>query len=158
MPAATIGQVGVASDLLVRKGARPSVAKQTDIDLSPLADMVFQLLAFFIMTVKLASQETVDVPTISHGKGLDVDKSTVITVLAPGETNPEPRLFLGFGSDMTPISYEQIKDIVLQGLSAGKREVIIKAERLTPWGYVERAMQEVAAADAALYIGVKDEE
>jgi len=153
-----MGQADAAFDLATRRRPKPSVSKQTDIDLSPLADMVFQLLAFFIMTVRLASQETVDVPTISHGKGLDVDKSTVITILAPSETNPEPRLFLGYGSDLTPINYDQIKDIVLQGLSAGKRDVIIKAERLTPWGYVERAMQQVAATDAGLYIGVKDEE
>ena len=158
MPALTTGQAEASFDLAARRPARVSVAKQTDIDMSPLADMVFQLLAFFIMTVKLASQETVDVPTISHGKGLDVDKSTVITVFAPSETSPEPRLFLGFGSEMTPINYDQIKDIVLQGLSAGKGDVIIKAERLTPWGFVERAMQEVAATDASLYIGVKDEE
>jgi biopolymer transport protein ExbD len=134
-------------------------AEASFIDFSPLVDMTFQLLAFFVMTVKLASQEAVDVPPIARGEGIELDQSTVITMLAPSETYRETRILLGDGVKGSELTLERVREEVEASVNKKRPFIIIKAERLTPAGAVQRVCRIVASVPGAeLYIGVKDKE
>lgn len=140
--------------LAFKKRPRGPSAAQAQIDFSPLADMLFQLLAFFLMTIKLANQETLDVPMLAQGIGVDENQATVVTILAPRDGNTEPLIFLGDWSG-PPLTLEQVRDEIN---SRAQSKLIIKAERLVPCGTVLRISRTAVLANKELYIAVRDEE
>jgi|GEM_PF-2417391 biopolymer transport protein ExbD len=130
---------------------------QGAIDFSPLCDMTFQLLAFFIMTVKLANQETVDVPTISHGTGVELDTAMVFTMLASADAKGDPRIILGNGAEGKSVTLEEARNAIEASVRQGKPNIIIKAEKTTTAGAVQKLSRIVAAVNGAeLFIGVAD--
>ena len=141
-----------------------SAVHQAQIDFSPLADMVFQLLTFFIMTVRLANQQNVDLPSISIGEGLDVDSAAIVTILAPNPSKGEAQMFLG--DDMEHfVSLDELPAEIQRSLeqTPPKTNVIIKAERLVQSGVVLQVSRIVAELQnripgLSLYIGVRDQE
>lgn len=129
------------------------------IDFAPLCDMTFQLLAFFIMTVSLAGQETVDVPKITHGTGVDLDSVTMFTILKPLDAKSEAKLILGNGPDGRVVTLDEARAAIEAGVNGNKGNVIIKAEREVPWGAVQRLGRIVASVSGAeMYVGVADKE
>ena len=125
------------------------------IDFSPLVDMTFQLLAFFIMTVRLANQEMVDVPEIRRGVGVDKAEATVLEIRAPTEAYPESMILLVKDGRTTELKLDDVE----AALEAdGKEMVVIKAERLVRHGVVRAVSSIVASCGKELYVGVKDKD
>lgn len=128
----------------------------SNIDFSPMADMVFQLLAFFIMTVKLANQDNTDLPAITKGDGQDVKQATIITIKQPSDTIAESQIFVG-AAEGSPLTIENVEEAVR---SLGKSEIVIKAERLVPAGLVIRVARAAKKGNenAILQVGVTDQQ
>jgi biopolymer transport protein ExbD len=129
------------------------------IDFAPLSDMTFQLLAFFVMTVRLANQESVDVPLISHGQGVELTTATVFTILAPPDAKSEARMLLGNGKEGTQVTLDDARTAIENSVRTGKPNIIIKAEKTVTTGVVQQLSRVVAAVSGAeLFIGVADTE
>jgi biopolymer transport protein ExbD len=148
----------IEGDTTFKAKSRPK-GDQGLIDFAPLSDMTFQLLAFFVMTVKLANQESVDVPLISRGKGVELSTATVFTMLAPLDAKSEAKMILGNGPEGTQVTLDDARGAIEAAVRAGKPNIIIKAEKMCPTGAVQKLSRVVAGVSGAeLFIGVADSE
>ena len=67
------------------------------IDMTPMVDVVFQLMTFMLFTVQMSGGEKVDVPPARHGVGVEETSATFLTLTKPTAAGGEPRLLLGHG-------------------------------------------------------------
>ncbi|MBX3439944.1 MAG: biopolymer transporter ExbD [Planctomycetaceae bacterium] len=136
------------------------IQSDVDLDITPMIDVTFLLLIFFIMTSTMTQESTLQVPPARHGKGVSTDTATVITVALRGD---EPRIYLGDGVTGSPAALSEIPAYVQQQLSDSRKPrktVIIKADRELPAGYIEevaRAANQVEGV-SAFFIGVQDKQ
>lgn len=115
-------------------------------DMTPMIDMTFLLLIFFIVTQATAERSPVELPLAKHGKGVSESQATVI-VVAEGESNQPASVHLGDSLEQPlPAALDQqaaaIRQYVEAGLGENRQDVILKAGR----GVHHRDVSRVAAA------------
>lgn len=141
------------------KKKRPSIA----IDMTPLVDVAFLLLTFFMLTTKFKPVEevTVNLPA-SHAK-VKMPESDVMTVTF----SPDGRYFLGFDSQQLraqlfgernklkpsiAVTLEEIIAYAQQARSANpKLRAIIKGDRSGPYGPAEDVMNALQKASVVRF-------
>ncbi len=101
----------------------PKETEELDIDMSPMIDMVFLLLIFFIVASQIIDEKPkVAVPTAAYGK---VPENTEGRLMI--SVTKEEKYFIG--ADPEPKSIEQIKETIGQWLDADpKLRVLIRAD------------------------------
>ncbi|MDR1958932.1 MAG: biopolymer transporter ExbD [Planctomycetaceae bacterium] len=111
--------------------------KNVSINMTPMIDMVFLLIIFFIVSSNMVQQETgvpVDLPSARTGElpRDDDAKKIVITVLGDGSAV--------LGTQQVPL--EQLRDYLLAERKGTRKplKVRIRADRMTPYGSVEPIM------------------
>lgn len=128
-----------------------------DLDITPMIDVTFLLLIFFMVTSNMKKAATVNVPPAQHGMGIPISKSNTITIF---NTDTEPEIYLSDGTkENGPVSLEEVTAYVEQGVSNRKLNVIIKADTDLPSGFVEevaRAANKVESEELRFYVGVID--
>ena len=118
-----------------------------EIDFTPMVDIVFLLLIFFIMTTKISSGKKVDLPKAFHGDNV-VEKDCVVLIVEKGSGDTA----LVSKADGAALSNDvdqqesEIAEYVEAGLGSGKTQVMIKAEGQVRYGEVERIRQAISAA------------
>ncbi len=125
--------------------ARSPVPIDDEIDFTPMVDIVFLLLIFFMVATKISRSPKVDVPHAFHGKNF-VEKDFVIVVVKKGQNDAIDVLRMdgtSFSSDQDQRESE-IGDYVEAGLGEGKVQVLVKADGEVKFGEVERVRQSVA--------------
>ncbi len=130
------------------------------IDMTPMVDVVFQLLTFFLLAVKRDSQEPVDVPQVTVSKTVAQDEATFITILAAPPGAAEPTIYVGERKSDPghSVSLDEIKQEVEAGMRANppRANVIIKAERLVFWRDVLKVSRIVdSVPNTVLHVGVQ---
>lgn len=129
------------------------------VDLTPMVDVVFQLLMFLIMTYRPQSQAEIELPPAVYGTGVEETEATTLTLLPiPGgkvavfngmSTSPADRLD----------SSEAIREVVADGVRGGRRRVILQADGAVPHGEVLRIGSVVAEVEGIiLHLGVENME
>ena len=103
-------------------------SNDADLDITPMIDVTFLLLIFFMVTSTMKPDEVLDIPTSVHGLGVEANSATLITISA-GEP---PMINLVEEKSLT-------EDPELDN---GSRHVIIKAERLVRHGFVQKVTRE----------------
>ncbi len=103
---------------------RRQVSEERDehIDMTPMVDVVFQLMTFMLFSVQLAGDAKVEVPRAQRGVGVEEDAATFLTLLKPDGPGAKPRLLLGNGDSGRPLDYEAAGAEVSKGVAQGKRE------------------------------------
>lgn len=128
------------------------------IDMTPMVDVVFQLMTFMLFSVQMTGGEKVDVPPARHGVGVEENKATFLTLLKPTAPGAEAQVLLGNGGG-PPASMEQVKKAVADGLREGKTKVILQADGAVPHGQVLKLAATVTEVEGVtLHIGVQDPE
>jgi biopolymer transport protein ExbD len=144
-----------------------------DIDLTSAIDVVFQLIIFFMVTSTMSQRSAVEVPAAAHGTGVDLTTATVITLLAPREAGADAPVFLGDGAaDPQAVAgtrqraaldrsagagVDEVNGYIERAVTAGKGQIIIKAEKRVPHRDVLRVARQVAAVEGAtLFVAVED--
>jgi len=126
------------------------------IDMTPMVDVVFQLMTFMLFSVQMTGGEKVDIPPARHGTGVEESEATFLTVLKPASPGAEPRVTLGNGDGPT-VTAEQIKRAVADGARAGRRKVVLQADGLVPHGEVLKLAAVVTEVEGVtLHIGVQE--
>jgi biopolymer transport protein ExbD len=126
------------------------------IDMTPMVDVVFQLMTFLLFSVQMSGGEKVDVPPARHGVGVEESAATFLTLLKPASPGAVPALLLGNG-DGKPVTLEQAKQAVADGLRQGKRKVVLQADGAVPHGEVLRLAGAVTEVEGVtLHIGVQE--
>ena len=126
---------------------RRPIKDTADLDITPMIDITFLLLIFFLVSSTSDAQTSVDLPSARHGQGVNERTSTIVTVDAPTGGGPA-RVYLGDGTagkrlaDDHDAQNEQITQAVQEGFGNGKETVLIKAAK----GVLHREVSRVAAA------------
>ena len=126
------------------------------IDMTPMVDVVFQLMTFMLFSVQMTGGEKVEVPPARHGVGVEESAATFLTLLKPDAPGAEPRLLLGNG-DGEPASLDRARKLVADGVREGRRKVVLQADGAVPHGEVLKVAGAVSEVEGAtLHIGVQE--
>ena len=107
-------------------------------NMTPMIDVVFLLIIFFLVSSHLARQETqleLDLPDATSGQPAQADDLRRVVVNVLGEARPEGRIQVGgqvMDTDQLTrlIRYERQK-------TAGELELRIRSDRRVPYGVIE---------------------
>jgi biopolymer transport protein ExbD len=147
-----------------RKNRRVSIAPvPAEFDMTPMIDVTFQLIVFFLVANDLSKKETLDVElpqAVNSVEDLAKEARRVILNLEkpknPNAPEKIPKVYC------KGITYER-EDLrkYLRGMSDMEREggpgspsavfVLIRADRNAPWQHVQYIMQLLADANIAMY-------
>ena len=140
--------------MLLRRQA--SEERDEHIDLTPMVDVVFQLMTFMLFSMQMTGGEAVDVPPARHGVGVEESAATFLTLLKPEAPGAMPRLLLGHGKG-DPATLDQARRAVLDGVREGRRKVVLQADGAVPHGEVLKVAAALAEVEGVtLHIGVQE--
>ena len=141
--------------LLRRQG---SEERDEHIDMTPMVDVVFQLMTFMLFSVQMTGGEKVEVPVARHGVGVEESAATFLTLLKPTAPGAEVKLLVGNGEG-TPATMEQARKAVADGIKEGRRKVVLQADGGVPHGEVLKVAGAVSEVEGiTLHIGVQEAE
>ena len=160
-PTADLAQL---DELLVVR-PRPAATPDTDIDITPMIDMVFLLLIFFLVTSHMSQQESVEIPSARFGGTISSKEAVVVTV---AQTDGDIAIYKGDSIEPAlrlqatdPAEQEEELIAYLQGELSGvtrKRHVLIKAGKDVKHKHVARVSQAVGRMGGVgqLYVAVRE--
>lgn len=128
---------------------------EPELDITPMIDMTFLLLIFFLVTSVPDVQKALSLPPARHGVAVDTRAALIVTLAETGAA--EPDVYLADGRVGAPLSHQPaeqetaIKQAVRDAIGQGKTSVLIKAERGVLHRYVARVS---AAASSAGEVGI----
>lgn len=130
---------------------------EVDIDMTPIIDVTFQLLIFFMFAATLVKSAAIELPPAKHGVGVDVQAATIITVgPPPGPGQPAP-VYLGDTVDGPPATLDDVERYVRENVAAGRADVIVKAAANVPFRDVYEVERRVASVEGAkLHAAVRE--
>jgi biopolymer transport protein ExbD len=131
-------------------------ARDEHIDMTPMVDVVFQLMTFMLFASQMTGGEQVDVPAARHGVGVDENSATIVTLFKPLQPGGEPRLVLGNGKG-DPVTYDQVRQAVTFGVEHGRRKVVVQADGAVTHGDVLKLIAEVSEVEGiTVHVGVQE--
>jgi biopolymer transport protein ExbD len=121
----------------------------SDIDITPMIDIVFLLLIYFVVASKLEQGATVDLPKARFGEPIAGTKAVVLVVQHGGSTGAirvlaEDGTEIGSGDpdqQQDAIALHVLKGLLGQAEGVPKETVLIKAERDLKQRQVDRVLQ-----------------
>lgn len=128
---------------------RRPVRDTAEMDITPMIDITFLLLIFFLVASIPDPQKAVDLPPARHGAAVNPETSVILTV-AEGGGPRGTAVYLGDGKVGTPLPDDPgvqealITRAVSDGFAQGRPTVLIKAEK----GVKHREVSRVARAAA----------
>lgn len=127
------------------------------IDMTPMVDVVFQLMTFMLFSSQMSGGELVDVPPARHGVGVESNAATFLTLLEPKAPGAEPQLLLGHGAGPAA-TLDQARRAVDQAVKEGIRKVILQADGDVPHGKVLEVAAAVSEVEGVtVHVGVQEE-
>jgi biopolymer transport protein ExbD len=140
--------------MLLRRQA--TAERDEHIDMTPMVDVVFQLMTFMLFSMHLTGGEKVDIPPARHGVGVEEPAATFLTLIKPAAQGAVPRLLLGHGEG-APATIEQARQFVRDGVREGRRKVILQADGAVPHGEIVKVASALADVEGiTLHIGVQE--
>jgi biopolymer transport protein ExbD len=137
--------------------------EEADMDITPMIDMTFLLLIFFIVTSKMGPKAGIELPPARQGTAA-VEKNNVILTIGPGD--PIARVYRGESVDPQDAfsngnAEDQENEVVayieaeMAKSSGGKKSVLIQAEKGLKHREVARIAKAAGRANVEeLYVGI----
>ena len=144
-------------------GHRRRKADLGDLDITPMIDVTFLLLIFFMVTSTMKEPATADVPPARHGVGTDSGEALTITVVRPGGDAGEPEVILPDGSQQSLADLRRtgaLTNLIQAATTADppRHEVILNADRDLPHAIVREVSQMIGSVEGIrLFLGVRDQ-
>lgn len=140
-----------------------------DLDITPMIDITFLLLAFFVMVSKMSPQLPVDLPQAKYGDTIP-EKNCVVLVVVAGDSNEDFKIFKGNSTDPADLvapgedadMEAEIGEFVESEFSKrpSLEAVLIKGEGEVTTGAIDIAQRGAGKSDLALerklFIGVAE--
>lgn len=133
----------------------------SELDITPMIDITFLLLIFFLVAARLDQEAPVDLPSARHGTAVAVKNSVIITLglgdrgvatVYTGDGKSEARQL---GTSDLDAQSDAITAYVSQELTGSeKTNVLIKAEKGVRHRDVARVTEAVGKVDRNLYVAV----
>src|SRR5271157_5398606 len=102
--------------MLLRREA--SEERDEHIDMTPMVDVVFQLMTFMLFSVQMTGGEKVNVPPARHGIGIEETAATFLTLTKPAVPGGETQLLIGLGEGAAA-TLEEARRAVADGVKEG---------------------------------------
>lgn len=147
-----------------RVNHRKRKREDAELDITPMIDVTFLLLIFFIVASRMDPQHVVDMPTAKHGSAV-AEKNACIIIVARGDAE-EPRVYLGISKDPAAevkgtdeekeAQIEAYVDQQLHGPTP-KIAVLIKAEQGIKFRYIDQVSKVASRPmnpETKLHIGI----
>lgn len=126
-----------------------------ELDITPMIDVTFLLLIFFMVASTMQSEPDLDVPVARYGIGVETKKALIVVVKASDDAGRGSPVLLIDGRRTT---LDGIRQQVSDRMLKNQRQVIIKAERHVPHGFVQELTRVVTETPGVqFYIGVHEE-
>ena len=143
------------------------------IDMTPMVDVVFQLMTFMLFSMQLTTGQVVDVPPARRGLSIPEDGAIFITMMKPGSPGEDSLVLRGNGAGskkgMNKTSGDNIEQAealkndkevekyISEGMGQGLRKVIIQADGEVPHGQVLKLATAISKVEGVtLHIGVRE--
>jgi biopolymer transport protein ExbD len=140
--------------MLLRREATEE--RDEHIDMTPMVDVVFQLMTFMLFSVQMSGGEKVDVPLARHGVGVQESQATFLTLLKPEVEGAVPRLLLGHGEGAR-VTLDEARKAVADGVRQHRRWVILQADGAVPHGEVLKVAAAVTEVEGVtVHVGVQE--
>jgi biopolymer transport protein ExbD len=145
-------------------GLFPKQARHADaeFDITAMIDLVFMMNIYFLVTFLAAALGEINLPTATHVAALDADDAVILTVI--GSLDGESvSVYLGSGTEGVPVTdadeqQERIHEWAEQGIAAGKKSVLIKAEKKVRLRDLFRISSAAAIEGMKLHVAVMETE
>lgn len=121
---------------------RKKKAEEADLDITPMIDVVFLLLIFFMVTSTMQGTPDRDIPPTVTGDNANAEGFMNIMVLAPKSASSEGEVKLG----EKVVSIDQLKAELIQKASEGSLKVMIYGEREVKSGFMGEVEQVIGEA------------
>jgi biopolymer transport protein ExbD len=133
-----------------------SEERDEHIDMTPMVDVVFQLMTFMLFSIQMNGGAKVDVPHARHGVGVEEQGATFLTLLKPVIPGGESKLLLGHGEG--PVAtIDQARKAVADGAREGRRKVVLQADGEVPEGDVLNVAAAVTEVEGVtVHVGVQE--
>lgn len=128
-----------------------------EMDITPMIDITFLLLIFFLVAAKMDSQKAVGLPDARAGGAILADQAVTIIVEPAGSDSVLVSSGQGttFSTDVET-QEEEIATYIEEQLDSGKQFVMLKAAKGIRHKEVSRVAQAIGKADVpSLYLAVK---
>lgn len=147
---------------------RKRKSEDAELDITPMIDVTFLLLIFFIVASRLDPQMAVDMPTAKHGSTVAEKAAAVIVVERTGQDEPnvylgnskDPKTRLNGSLDEQETQIAEYVDNELRG-TVPKTEVLIKAEQGIKFRYIDRVSKAASRSmdpEMKLHIGIIEQQ
>ena len=133
-------------------------AKTSDgeVDMTAMIDCTFLLLIFFMVCSTMQRQLDIDLPIALHSVGVETPGAAIVTIRA-GTPTTGPQILLGDGVG-EEATIDDIRRFVSEAVTAGKANIVVKAEGDVSQGFLEDVVRQISAVEGAkLYVGVGDQ-
>jgi biopolymer transport protein ExbD len=129
---------GEEDDLMPRR----RLAEDMEMDITPMIDMTFLLLIFFLVTNTMA-QSGAELPLARYGTSVNNAEAVIVTIRATGP-GQKPDYFLATKTGDEKLSAEpdvleaRVQQAMEEGAPAGKKYLVIKADGEVKAGDINR--------------------
>lgn len=124
-----------------------------DLDITPMIDVTFLLLIFFMVTSTMQSTPDVELPVAYHGEGVGQNQQVIVSIV---DEDGRPKLIFGDppGEEWT---LSEIVTAAREQLQTGKTGILVKASGRIPTGYVKEVTSELQRlGELQFYYGVSE--
>lgn len=145
-------------------GQRKKSAEDEEVDITPMIDITFLMLIFFLVTSTPDQKTEIELAEALHGSAVSQRESVVISVAFAGLAQSpvygaDGKIPEAILSDDLEKQKEQITELVSQGKDEGKTNVIIKADKAVAYRNIDRVIKSVSATEGIkLHLAVLDTE
>lgn len=133
---------------------RKPIGSDEDLDITPMIDVTFLLLIFFMVSSTMKPEGALQIPAARNGLGVTADDACIVSIFDDQGT---PGVYLADAKrENGPVPPDQVTAYVQ---NQRKPYVIIKADRKVPSGFVEevaRAAAEAEIEDLKFFVAVQD--
>lgn len=130
--------------------SRRRTLPEADLDITPMIDVTFLLLIFFMVSSTMNPQAEIDMPVSKHGVGVETLGATTLQVRL--DQAGQPAVFTEKGE---PLPLGDVKRYVLERTKTSKT-VIIKGERTIPHGFIQKVSRSINEIEGIrFHVGVQ---
>ena len=128
--------------------------EEMDLDITPMIDVTFLLLIFFMVTSTMRPEKDFVIPQAIHGETTETDRVTIIMLEFSGSPTLPPIIKLK--GDLTA-TYDQLTQEVRDAKDRNLFHVIVKADGRIPNGYINKVLSAIAEVEGVTFsMGVRE--
>jgi biopolymer transport protein ExbD len=133
-------------------GLRRPRDENVDMDITPMIDMTFLLLIFFLVSSTPDQQTAIELPKAHHGRGVSQRNSVVLTIGFGGVGGApvyaaDGRIAGTELADDAATRERQVRELIEKGFRENKTNVVIKADKSVAYREVARVVEAASGVE-----------